>query len=179
MRENGAEKITRPGSRFRPGRRGWLAALFAAALCCVPAAAQDLGLPSVPGIVGGGFVGSEACKECHKNQYAAFQEHSRKSRSFEAIERMADGLTDEEVRGCYSCHTTGYGRPTGFANLEKTPELKDVGCESCHGPGRLHTQTMEMAHIVKTVTIDVCERCHDSEKITSFRYKSVIYAGAH
>ncbi len=178
MRRNHEDRII-PGARVRMGLAGWLLALLALALPCLPAAAEDPELPGSPNIVGGGYVGSEACKECHKNQYEAFLKHSRKSRSFSSIQKMEDGISKEEIQGCYACHTTGYGRPTGFVSQDKTPELKNVGCESCHGPGKLHTQTMEMAHIVKTVTIDVCERCHDAAKVTSFRYKGVIYAGAH
>jgi hypothetical protein len=135
--------------------------------------------PESGALLGGGYVGSASCKECHKRQYETFTSLSRKSRSFESVDRMKAGLTPQEIERCYSCHCTGYGRPTGFVSPDKTPELKDVGCEACHGPGKLHCQTMEKAHIVKTVTIDVCEKCHSSELVKSFRYKSVIYAGAH
>ncbi|MBW1988910.1 MAG: cytochrome c family protein [Deltaproteobacteria bacterium] len=172
MKRHGADCGGRPQDGRGSLRKTWwwTAALVAVAALALPLRAQNLG---------GGYVGSEACSECHENQYKAFMERSRKSRSYEAIEKMKDGLTLEELQGCYGCHTTGYGKETGFVNPEETPHLKNVGCESCHGPGRLHTKTMEMAHIVKTATIDVCERCHDSEKVKSFRYKGVIYAGAH
>lgn len=146
-----------------------------------PAKAQDLAVEPDPSkaVVGGGYVGSDSCKECHKRQYEAYMKFSRKSTAFAAVERMKKDLSEEELQGCYRCHATGYGKPTGFESPERTPHLKNVGCEACHGPGRLHTQTMEMAHIVKTVTIDVCEKCHKSDLVKSFRYKSVIYAGAH
>lgn len=157
----------------------WCAVIVALGLGC-PAAAQDLLLENPqPAVVGGGYVGSEACKECHKRQYEAYMKFSRKSSAFAAVERMKKDLSEAELQGCYRCHTTGYGKPTGFESPDKTPHLKNVGCEACHGPGRLHTQSMEMAHIVKTVTIDVCEKCHKSDLVKSFRYKSVIYAGAH
>ncbi len=157
-------------------------------LCCAvlalvflvyPVKAQDFNLGSPAGVVGGGYIGSEQCKECHQRQYKTYMQNSRKSKAFEAVEKMQKGLSPEETKGCYKCHATGYGQPTGFVSPEETPALKNVGCEACHGPGRLHTQSMEMAHIVKTVTIDVCQRCHNSEQVKSFRYKSVIYAGAH
>ncbi|MBI9075879.1 MAG: cytochrome c family protein [Desulfatibacillum sp.] len=139
------------------------------------------------GIVGGGYIGSDKCKECHAHRYASWQANSRKAHSWESISRMKDGLTDEEFEECKKCHTTGYGQESGFESMEKTetPGLENVGCEACHGPGKLHTQTMEKAHIVKTPTIELCAKCHEQKdkdhvsKVRSFRYKKVIYAGAH
>jgi hypothetical protein len=34
----------------------------------------------------------------------------------------------------------GWSSKSGFVSMEKTPHLKDVGCESCHGPARKHVQ---------------------------------------
>lgn len=133
-------------------------------------------------ILGGGYVGSAKCAECHNKPdtaiYDRFMKFSRKSHSLDSVKRMK-GLDAKEREGCYRCHTTGYGKPTGFVSPEKTPQLADVGCEACHGPGKLHTQTMDMAHIVRKVTIDVCAKCHNDAKVKSFRFKGVIYAGAH
>ena len=141
------------------------------------------------GIVGGGYIGSEACKECHESHYDSWLKNSRKAHSWESINRMRDdgdgGLSDEEIKKCYQCHTTGFGQETGFVSQEETPGLRNVGCEACHGPGTLHTETMEKAHIVKTPTIELCAKCHEQKdednvsKVRSFRYKKVIYAGAH
>jgi hypothetical protein len=39
---------------------------------------------------------------------------------------------------CIVCHTVGFGYQGGFTDAKKTPQLKDVGCESCHGPASLH-----------------------------------------
>ncbi|MBI5845584.1 MAG: cytochrome c family protein [Deltaproteobacteria bacterium] len=133
-------------------------------------------------VLGGGYVGSAKCAECHNKAdtaiYDRFMKFSRKSQAYQSVKRMK-GLEPKERESCYRCHTTGYGKPTGFVSPEKTPHLADVGCEACHGPGKLHTQTMDMAHIVRKVTIDVCEKCHKDAKVKSFRYKGVIYAGAH
>lgn len=164
-----------------PGLLVFCAVCFAALVLVLPVQAQDdpLAEPQdlLP-VVGGGYVGSKKCAECHKNQYEKFMMYSRKSKAYDAIRRMKR-LSPEETKQCYTCHTTGYGVQTGFVSYEKTPYLADVGCEACHGPGKLHTETMDMAHIVKTVTIDVCEKCHDDKKVKSFLYKKVIYAGAH
>ncbi len=166
--------------KFLPKTAGILAAGLALVLFAIWPMTGATG-----GIVGGGYVGSTTCSECHTDQYKSWQDNSRKSKSWETISKMKDGLSEAEFKTCFACHTTGYGRETGFESENATPELKNVGCEACHGPGKLHSETQEFAHIVKTTTIDVCQKCHEQTDengdmlVKSFRYKKVIYAGAH
>jgi len=125
------------------------------------------------------YVGSEICRDCHDKEYRSFKEYAKKSRSYESIERVKKGLTEEEIRGCYVCHTTGYGKPGGFISAEKTPHLKNAGCEVCHGPGELHAKTRDPQYIKRHLTMKDCEVCHISERVKSFRYKPLIHGGAH
>lgn len=125
------------------------------------------------------YVGSDACKGCHDKEYENFMTYARKSRSFESIERVRKGLTEEEIKGCYVCHTTGYGKPGGFISLEKTPQLKNAGCEVCHGPGELHVKANSPKYIKRRMTMKDCEACHISERVKAFRYKPMIHGGAH
>ena len=87
------------------------------------------------------YVGSEKCKKCHEKEYNSFTKYAKKSRSYESIERVKKGLTEEEIKGCCVCHTTGYGKPGGFTSPEKTPYLKNAGCEVCRRTGELHAKT--------------------------------------
>jgi hypothetical protein len=89
------------------------------------------------------------------------------------------GLTEEEVKGCYHCHTTGYGKPGGFVSPEKTPHLKNAGCEVCHGPGEFHIKTQNPREIKRHLTKEDCESCHTEERVRAFRYKPMIHGGAH
>jgi hypothetical protein len=125
------------------------------------------------------YVGSEVCKQCHEKEYASFMKYAKKSKSFESIERVKKGLTGEEIKGCYACHTTGYGKPGGFVSEEKTPHLKNAGCEVCHGPGEFHVKTMNTKYIKRRLSIEDCEVCHTSERVQAFRYKPMIHGGAH
>ena len=125
------------------------------------------------------YVGSLVCKGCHKDVYDSFMTYARKSRSFSSIERVKKGLTEEEIKGCYSCHTTGYGKPGGFVSLEKTPQLKNAGCEVCHGPGEFHVKTKDPQYIKRHMTKEDCEVCHTTERVRAFRYKPMIHGGAH
>jgi hypothetical protein len=94
-------------------------------------------------------------------------------------ERMKKGLTEKEIKGCYYCHTTGYGKPGGFISPEKTPYLENAGCEVCHGPGEFHVKTKSPNDIKRQLTLKDCEVCHTSERVRAFRYKPLIHGGAH
>ena len=125
------------------------------------------------------YVGSEACGECHSDQYDSFMAHSKKSKSYSSIKRMAGKLTLEELKTCYSCHTTGYGRPGGFQSEQETPQLKDNGCEVCHGPGSLHVESEDPSDLVDSISIEACKTCHNAERVGAFNFKPLIYGGAH
>ena len=125
------------------------------------------------------YVGALACKSCHEKEYISFITYAKKSRSFQSIERVKKGLTEEETRRCYFCHTTGYGKPGGFISPEKTPGLKNAGCEVCHGPGGSHARTKSRDDIKRHLTMKDCEACHTSERVKAFRFKPLIHGGAH
>ncbi|PXF56780.1 MAG: cytochrome C [Deltaproteobacteria bacterium] len=125
------------------------------------------------------YLGSEACKTCHQKEYRSFIKYAKKSISFESIQRVKKGLTEEEIKKCYFCHTTGYGKPSGFVSLEETPHLKNAGCEVCHGPGEFHVKKKNPKYIKRSLTMKDCEECHISERVKAFRYKPLIHGGAH
>jgi hypothetical protein len=125
------------------------------------------------------YVGSDVCKACHEKEYTSFMKYAKKSKSYESIERLKRGLTEEEIKGCYFCHTTGYGKPGGFVSVEKTPHLKNAGCEVCHGPSGLHVKTLDPSDTKRRMTMEDCEVCHTTERVKAFRYKPLIHGGAH
>jgi hypothetical protein len=138
---------------------------------------------ALPGVQAAGpdraYIGAEACQACHTEQYASFVKHSKKSRSFESVAKLRKGLSDAELRECFGCHTTGYGSPGGFESEATTPQLKNAGCEVCHGPGRLHAESQDPRDINGRLSVADCERCHSAERVGAFRYRPMIYGGAH
>jgi hypothetical protein len=126
------------------------------------------------------FVGSKACGECHSDQFKSYNSYAKKAKSYKSIKILADKLTPLELVECYGCHTTGYGRPGGFVSIEKTPELANSGCEVCHGPGSSHVNSGGDAKlIVRNPTLESCKVCHNEERVRSFGFKPLKYAGAH
>lgn len=125
------------------------------------------------------YVGSKACAECHAKEYETFTRFAKKAHSFKSVQIMAPKLAAEEIRECYGCHTTGYGRPGGFKSYEETPHLAEAGCEVCHGPGQAHAASADPTLVRRTLTIKDCETCHNAERVASFNYKPLLFGGAH
>jgi hypothetical protein len=125
------------------------------------------------------YVGSDSCLPCHQAEYENYCKYARKSHSHQSVQKMEKGLTAVELKGCYACHTTGYGNPGGFVSVEQTPELKNAGCEVCHGPGGRHAETEDPDDIIRKITIDVCHKCHTEERVKAFRYTPIVHGGGH
>ena len=125
------------------------------------------------------YVGSQTCGECHPDQFASFTENSKKSKSYTSVKRMAAKLTPEELKQCYGCHTTGYGKPGGFRSEQETPHLINNGCEVCHGPGSLHAASEDPEDLNTTIDVEDCMTCHNSERVAAFNFKPLLYGGAH
>jgi hypothetical protein len=125
------------------------------------------------------YVGSETCKGCHDAQYESFLANSKKAKSYGSIQKMQKKITPAEFKDCLACHTTGYGEPGGFKSAEESPGLMNLGCEVCHGPGSLHAESRDPADLVLKVSLQVCNRCHISERVAAFGFKPILYAGAH
>ena len=128
---------------------------------------------------GATYVGTATCKECHEGEYENFKAYAKKATSYESIKKMQKGLTAEEIKGCYACHTTGYGQPGGFVSIEKTPHLQDAGCEVCHGPGSKHAESEDPEHIIGDLEAENCRSRHNSSRVEAFNFKPMLYGGAH
>jgi hypothetical protein len=116
------------------------------------------------------YVGTSRCIACHPKAGEVWQKsrHGHAWQTFEDV--MASGRYPWPVThypDCIACHTVGYGQKSGFVNPERTPDLRGVGCEECHGPGGAHVK-MPSATPMPTVTVDVCQRCHDFEQSPKF-----------
>lgn len=79
------------------------------------------------------YVGNSKCRLCHRNFFLG----RKKDPHDHAMESLV-ALGEEKNSRCLMCHSTGYGVPSGFVDMEKTPRLANVQCEGCHGPGNIH-----------------------------------------
>lgn len=101
------------------------------------------------------FVGSDACADCHDEEYAIWEDgvDGDGGPHVEATESLKQNPNDDRVwvqrhydPECMSCHATGwnpqnfYPYKTGLTDLKTQQHLFGNGCENCHGPGSAHVQ---------------------------------------
>jgi len=115
---------------------------------------------------GASYVGSEACADCHPEAYAFWKNTPHAHAWATLVEREKQGdLT------CIGCHSVGYRQPGGFCRLSNVGLLRDVGCESCHGPGSLHLMLGDPDAISRGLGERTCAgECHVTEHSDQFHY---------
>jgi len=84
------------------------------------------------------FIGSDKCQMCHPAEYAKWTQ-THHSHAYDDLAQKAHKPSLRQYDGeCVVCHTVGFEYAGGYKNERETPQLKNVGCENCHGPGSLH-----------------------------------------
>ena len=139
----------------------------------------------------GGLTGTKPtmpqCGTCHADKAKDWYQTGHAT----MLERGLNGtLSDHYGASCISCHTTGYdARPEavngGFDDLAteagwtfpaelgsgvwdefvaqypQVAALANIQCESCHGPGGMHTSQMNPQFIGVSMNEGTCAQCHE------------------
>ncbi len=111
------------------------------------------------------YLGVEKCRRCHSLLTPRFV-LSRHFRAFETLEQPEEGGNQK----CLVCHTTGYGRFSGYdPESEKGGgvNLLGVQCEACHGQGTMHSRDGRY----KGAARGSCRRCHNAERSPDFDFE--------
>ncbi|RIK77398.1 MAG: hypothetical protein DCC67_12735 [Planctomycetota bacterium] len=91
----------------------------------------------------GDFAGSPACADCHAKAWEVWQ-RTKHHHAFETLAELDPPRQFDPE--CIACHVVGWNPQqyvpyaTGYKSLEETPDMTDVGCESCHGPAAAHAK---------------------------------------
>jgi len=112
------------------------------------------------------YLGMEVCNRCHGDLMPRFI-LSTHFKAFDTLKQKGE----EANAKCLVCHTTGYGRFSGYdaeAETKGGPYLRGVQCESCHGPGTVHARD---GSYVKSAR-ESCRACHTSEWSPHFDYET-------
>lgn len=137
----------------------------------------------------GEYVGSKRCEQCHEESYRVWKT-SRHSIAWKSLEKSNPPRTFDPE--CIACHVEGWNAEhrmpfkSGFLGVDVTPDLVNVGCESCHGPGEKHMQA-EIGSNLKlqkkyrsALHLDAtdkekmkvfCIQCHDLDNSPKFDYE--------
>ncbi len=111
------------------------------------------------------YAGSESCKACHKYAYKKWAAGPH-ANAYRTSVRVGSQYDPE----CIRCHVVGFGYETGFESEKSPPDLRDVGCENCHGPGSEHIASIILGekHIKSGQPILFCRDCHTPEHSPTF-----------
>ncbi len=123
------------------------------------------------------YVGSKYCKLCHDYEYEQWStskqvfipglkkqasSDSWHAGAFATLEKVNSQFDPE----CVICHVIGMQYETGYLSPTKTPELENVGCENCHGPGSEHIRSL--GAIETSGPISTCTDCHTAEHSSEY-----------
>ncbi|MDH4099508.1 MAG: cytochrome c family protein [Nitrospirota bacterium] len=115
------------------------------------------------------YIGALRCVKCHAAQYDGWQK-TRHASAMASLERESQS----ESTSCLPCHVTGYDAPMGYLDMNATPELAGVQCESCHGPASAHLKNPEQVRtMVPRPGVDSCRKCHTPEQDSAFDYENM------
>lgn len=110
------------------------------------------------------FAGSATCGTCHAKDYEVW----KKTAHAGALKTLEEDHHDRDP-DCVSCHVVGLESTVGFVSRAKTPDLADVGCESCHGPGRAHS--LEPLKVkMPNIGPESCAKCHVPDHSPGFEF---------
>jgi hypothetical protein len=124
---------------------------------------------------GARYVGSKRCANCHKAEYKVWKD-SKHAHAYKTLVDTPNPSLRQYDPECVTCHVVGFAYKTGYHDEVTTPLLKDVGCESCHGPGSAHVADTDNLKIreamnpwkavpagrLRDLQIDkFCQSCHD------------------
>ncbi|MFC1715381.1 multiheme c-type cytochrome [Candidatus Poribacteria bacterium] len=109
------------------------------------------------------YVAGKKCKMCHIKEFKAHAE-SLHAMGFESLKDAGQETNAE----CLACHSTGYGKPGGFADAGSTPDLGGTTCQACHGPGSAHIEKgldkEQRKALMTTDAKQACVNCHKSHE---------------
>jgi Cytochrome c554 and c-prime len=113
-----------------------------------------------------GYVGVDACTDCHDDA-RKFWDKTTHATAYATLQKDFK----EYNLDCVSCHVTGYDKPGG-STVTHNEKLKNVQCETCHGPGSLHVKDpAKKGLIVASPKTDLCLGCHHPPHVEGFDAK--------
>jgi len=111
------------------------------------------------------YAGEKTCKNCHAETHSIWSQ-SRHGHAYATLKRVNKAFDPE----CLACHVVGFNQSGGFISELDTPDLENVQCENCHGPGLEHTKSPKAgygAHAKKA-----CSQCHVKNHSPKFKFNA-------
>jgi hypothetical protein len=112
------------------------------------------------------FVGADTCAACHVEENQIWEKTSH-AHAMATLERKNQQFDTE----CVGCHVVGFQKG-GFDSLVTTPQLANVQCESCHGPGRAHVDSSNKKGYGFMPVPVGCTQCHTQTNSPDFNFET-------
>ncbi|HET7502850.1 MAG TPA: multiheme c-type cytochrome, partial [Kofleriaceae bacterium] len=129
------------------------------------AAASVAVMPPPRGVAS--YTGTDSCTDCH-SEAVEFWNKTVHAGAWKTLEERGQQFDLD----CIGCHVTGWGKPGG-SNLGHNDKLRDIQCETCHGPGSIHVAKggLEKPFAVwRDPPQDLCaSQCHTREHSDTFQ----------
>ena len=114
------------------------------------------------------YSGSNSCRPCHSYEYEKWSTKSH-AHAYDTLKKAGSEVDPE----CVLCHVVGLKYEGGFVSEQETTDLKDVGCEVCHGPGSEHIKSLGQT---KTAGPKMeCIDCHTPENSGNYAGNEDVY----
>ena len=118
--------------------------------------------------------GWKKCRQCHPRQ-TAFWQQTQHAQAFQTLVAEEQQFKPD----CIRCHVTLPSYKTGsFSDnslrmIRMKPQLQNVGCETCHGPGKKHSAQPETTPL-RLPSRSLCLSCHTEEHDDNFQFEEDI-----
>lgn len=128
------------------------------------------------------YLGDEICQRCHSDIYTKWAKGPH-ANAFQTLVTAGK----EKDRACLPCHVVGFGDPSGYqmvvyntrtdgkTDTTDATHMRNVQCESCHGKGTQHGQTLYKTKMTESA----CTTCHDPVNDKDFNFQKAMAAGVH
>jgi hypothetical protein len=114
------------------------------------------------------YVGMSSCGDCHSDAVEFWQ----KTVHHDAWKTLVDRGQQFDF-DCIGCHVTAWDKPGG-SNLGHNETLRDIQCETCHGPASIHVAKggeEKPSAVRRAPPEDLCaSQCHTHEHSDTFQH---------
>ena len=127
---------------------------------------------------------NDACMACHPDAFKVWKSSDHAKAYLTLVNKAKRPSNRQFDPECIVCHTVGFAYEDGFEDVQKTPLLTNVGCESCHGPCSEHVlnpndkawhkvinpwKYMPKSANPRQKMEDMCITCHDHENDVNWK----------